>query len=312
MEIHVEIAAETLFHVGPIPVTNSMLTMFLVMGGLLLAGWLIARNLQEVPGRAQALVELIVGFILGIVEGTAGRSFARKLIPLVGSIFIFILFANYSGLLPGVGTIGVWREPEQKTTSEAPTDATHEEGANLYQVASVDPVSPPTTAVAAEEKHDKVLVPFLRAPNADINMTLAMALVTFVTVQIVGIRSHGLGGRIRHMANPPFLFPIELIGEFSRIISLSARLFGNVFAGEVLMAVMIAMANAVKIAIIPLAVPVVFLFLEVLFGSIQALVFALLTAIYVVLAAGGHEEEDHDAGHADAHAVPQVAGSHGD
>ena len=114
MEIHVEIAAETLFHVGPIPVTNSMLTMFLVMGGLLLAGWLIARNLQEVPGRAQALVEMIVGFILGIVEGTAGRSFARKLIPLVGSIFIFILFANYSGLLPGVGTIGVWREPSKK------------------------------------------------------------------------------------------------------------------------------------------------------------------------------------------------------
>ena len=71
---------------------------------------------------------------------------------------------------------------------------------------------------------------------------------------------------------------------------------------------MVAMANAVKIAIIPLAVPVVFLFLEVLFGSIQALVFALLTAIYIVLAAGGHEEEDHDAGHADAHAVPAGCG----
>lgn len=309
MEIHVEIAAETLFHIGPIPVTNSMLTMFIVMGGLLLVGWLIARNLQEVPGRAQALVEMIVGFILGIVEGTAGRSFARKLIPLVGSMFIFILFANYSGLLPGVGTIGVWREPEHETTAEAAD--THEEGAALYQVASVNAVSAPTTVVAAEEEHDKVLVPFLRAPNADINMTLAMALVTFATVQIVGIRSHGVGGRIRHMANPPFLFPIELIGEFSRIISLSARLFGNIFAGEVLMAVMIAMANAVKIAVIPLAVPVVFLFLEVLFGSIQALVFALLTAIYVTLAAAGHDE-DHDTAHAEALAVPQVAGSHGD
>ena len=70
-----------------------------------------------------------------------------------------------------------------------------------------------------------------------------MALVTFVTVQIYGIRAHGVGGRIKHMANPPFLFPIEVIGEFSRIISLSARLFGNVFAGEVLLAVMVAMAS---------------------------------------------------------------------
>jgi F-type H+-transporting ATPase subunit a len=108
MEIHVEIAAETLFHIGPVPVTNSMLTMFIVMGLLLLAGHLIARNIKLVPGRAQAIAELIIGFILGIVEGTAGHAASRRLIPLVGGIFIFILFANFSGLLPGVGTVGVW------------------------------------------------------------------------------------------------------------------------------------------------------------------------------------------------------------
>src|SRR5690349_20827639 len=289
MNIHVEIAAETLFHIGPIPVTNSMLTMFLVMAGILLVGWLIARDLKEVPGRGQGLIEIIVGFILGIVEGTAGRKAARGLMPLVGGMFIFILFANYSGLLPGVGTIGVWREPEHETASEAPADSTHEEGAVLYQVASVNPVSAPTSAVAAEEGHDKVLVPFFRAPNADINMTLAMALVTFVTVQIYGIRAHGVRGRIKHMASPAFLFPIEVIGEFSRIISLSARLFGNIFAGEVLMGVMVAMANAIKIALIPLGLPAIFLLLEVLFGSIQALVFALLTAIYITLATAGHD-----------------------
>jgi len=272
MEIHVEIAAETLFNIGPIPVTNSMLTMFAIMGLLLLTGWLIARNLKVVPGRGQGFVEIIVSFIMGIVEGTAGRRASRKLIPLVGGMFIFILFANYSGLLPGVGTVGVYREAE----------------------------------------HEKVLVPFMRAPNADINMTLAMALVTFVTVQIYGIRAHGFRGRIKHMADPVFLFPIEVIGEFARIISLSARLFGNVFAGEVLMGVMVAMANAVKIAIIPLGVPVIFLFLELLFGSIQALVFALLTAIYITLATAGHDDEDHAEQHGNAHAVPQVAGSHGD
>ena len=318
MEIHVEIAAETLFDVGPFPVTNSMLTMFIIMGMILLAGWLIARNLKEVPGRAQGFVEMIVSFILGIVEGTAGRRAARQLIPLVGGIFIFILFANYSGLLPGVGTVGIWREAEHESATEEPhdeenTDAEHEEGSSLYQVASIGgPVRTTESAMAEEEEHEKVLVPFLRAPNADLNMTLAMALVTFTTVQLYGIRAHGFRGRIKHMANPPFLFPIEVIGEFSRIISLSARLFGNVFAGEVLMGVMVAMANAVKIAIIPLGVPVVFLFLELLFGSIQALVFALLTAIYITLATAGHHDEEHAEEHEHAHGAPQTAGSHGD
>jgi len=111
------------------------------------------------------------------------------------------------------------------------------------------------------------------------------------------------------------MFPIEVIGEFSRIVSLSARLFGNIFAGEVLMGVMVAMANAIKIAVFPIFLPVIFLFLEVLFGSIQALVFALLTTIYISLAVAGHDEheDEHAAGHAPAQ-TPAVAtaGSHGD
>lgn len=320
MEIHVEIAAETLFSVGPVQVTNSMLTMFIVMGVILLAGTLIARRLQTVPGRAQGLVEMIVAFIMGVVEGTAGRNAARKLMPLVGGLFIFILFANYSGLFPGVGTIGFYREEEHSevvTPADGTTPATdeteHEEGLVNYEIAAIGSVGTSVTPLKVETNEEaghKVLVPFFRAPNADLNMTLAMALVTFTTVQIYGIRAHGVGGRIKHMANPPFLFPIEVIGEFSRIISLSARLFGNVFAGEVLMGVMVAMAAAAKIALIPLAVPIVFLFLEVLFGSIQALVFALLTAIYITLAMAGHD--DHAEDHEHAHGTPAVAGSHGD
>jgi F-type H+-transporting ATPase subunit a len=312
MEIHVEIAAETLFDIGPIPVTNSMLTMFIVMGLLLLAGRLIARNLKMVPGRTQAIAELIIGFILGIVEGTAGHAASRRLIPLVGGIFIFILFANFSGLLPGVGTVGVWRDEEHEATTEEPGA---EEGSALYEVASVGgPIgSAVNAATQDEEEHEKVLVPFLRAPNADINMTLAMALVTFTVVQIYGIRTHGFLGRIKHMADPPALFPLELIGELSRIVSLSARLFGNIFAGEVLMGVMVAMANAGKVAILPLGLPVIFLFLEVLFGSIQALVFALLTTIYITLAVGGHGDHEEHAEHDEAeHGAPALAGSHGD
>jgi F-type H+-transporting ATPase subunit a len=318
MEVHVKVAAETLFNIGPIPVTNSMLTMFIVMALIIFGFWWAARSLQQVPGRWQGLLEMIVGFIIGLLEGTAGRKAARQLIWLVGGIFIFILFANYSGLLPGVGTIGYWEE--ESTSHEQTTADSEHEGYVPVEIASASSDVTAMTAATAEEEEHKVLVPFLRAPNADINMTLAMALVTFTMVQYYGIRAHGFGGRIKHLMGPskaiaPLMFPIEVIGEFSRIISLSARLFGNVFAGEVLMGVMVAMANAIKIIVIPVVLPTIFLFLEVLFGSIQALVFALLTAIYITLAMSGHDEHEEEHGHVDAHApvaTPAVAGSHGD
>jgi len=255
IEIHVSLAAETLFHIGPIPVTNSMLTMFIVMALILIVFSSIARKAQLVPGRGQGVLESIAEFLLGLVEGTAGKRVGRRIFPLIGALFIFILFANYSGLFPGVGTIGTYHT----------------------------------------EEGEKVLKPFLRSPNADLNMTLALALITFTVVQIAGVRANGVVGRIKHMADPWWIFPLEVIQEFARIISLSFRLFGNVFAGEILLAVMYAIANAVKFAVIPILFPVVFLALELLFGTIQALVFALLTLIYISLAtAGGHEDEDHE------------------
>ncbi|MDQ4044534.1 MAG: F0F1 ATP synthase subunit A, partial [Chloroflexota bacterium] len=145
---------------------------------------------------------------------------------------------------------------------------------------------------AEEEAHGSA-IPVLRPPTADLNMTLAMSLLTFIVVQIAGVSMHGFVGRIKHLGDPPFIFPIEVISELSRIVSLAARLFGNVFAGEVLLAVMYSLANAIKIALIPVAFPVVFIGLEVLFGTIQALVFALLTLIYIALATAGHDEHGH-------------------
>jgi F-type H+-transporting ATPase subunit a len=233
--------------------------------------------------------------LLELVDGTAGRAAGRKIFPLIGGIFIFIAIANYLGVLPGVGTIGFYENEPVATAQHAATG---------NEVAAVGQAAAATAPAAAEEGH-QVLVPFLRAPNADLNMTVGMALVTFVTVQILGIRQHGVAGRIKHMANPAFLFPIEGISEFSRIISLSARLFGNVFAGEILLGVMYAMASAVRVAIIPLAVPVVFIGLELLFGTIQALVFALLTLIYIVLATEGGHDDEHAAAHAPAPVAPQ-------
>src|SRR5918997_4846454 len=284
MEIHISIAPETLFTVGPVQVTNSLFMTFVVMGLLLIVGAAIARGAKAVPGRWQSLFEVIAAFILDLVESTGGRSFGRRIFPLIGAIFMYILIANYTGILPGVGTIGIYHTEAAGTEAD---EADQGEGAAVESTAVEDHVVETETTDVAEEHADEphtALVPILRPPTADLNMTLAMALVTFSAVQILGIRAHGVGGRIKHMADPPFIFPIELVSEFGRIISLSARLFGNVLAGEVLLAGILAMANAVKIAIVPLFVPVVFIFLELLFGTIQALVFALLTAIYVTMA----------------------------
>lgn len=308
MEVHVSIAAETLFHVGPVPITNSFLTMLIVMAFIIIAGSLIARGAKTIPGsRAQGLAELIVEFLLSLVESTAGKTAGRRVFPLVAGIFIFILFANYSGLFPGVGTIGVYHN--ESVAGEGEVDEENNEVAALEVAEVVNPQlgssADPVIAAqegeseegAAEEEH-AVLVPLFRAPTADLNMTLAMALVTFTAVQVLGVGAHGVIGRIKHMADPWWIFPLELVQELARIVSLSFRLFGNVFAGEVLLAVMVGLANSIKIAIIPLLFPVVFLFLEVLFGTIQALVFALLTLIYITLAtAGSHEEEHHAASH---------------
>lgn len=245
MDIHVSIAAETLFSVGPLNITNSFLTMILVMALVLLGGmWIARRATLQSNGFGQFIFESVVDFMLGIVENTAGKRVGRRIWPLIGGLFIFIILSNYSGLLPGVGTIYV------------------------------------------EDTH----APILRSPSADLNMTIAMALMAIVIVQIAGIMAHGVGGRIKHMADPWWIFPLELIAEFSRIISLSFRLFGNVFAGEVLVAVMIGIAAATWFLVVTLAVPTVFLYLEVLFGFVQALVFALLTLIYLALAVAGADE----------------------
>ena len=285
MDLHVKIKAETLFNIGPIPVTNSMLVMFIVMALILIVFSALARKAQTVPGRSQGILEMVVEFLLNLVESTAGKRLGRRIFPLIAGLFIFIILANFSGLLPGVGSIYV--------TKDEPIEQA-EEGITLGEDQQVA-----DAAVNGEEATEKVDVPILRPPTADLNMTIAMSLVTFTAVQIAGVSAHGVRGRIKHMADPPFLFPIEVVSELSRIISLSARLFGNVFAGEVLLGVMYGIANAVKIAIIPLAFPVVFIGLEVLFGTIQALVFALLTLIYIYLAAAGHD--DHDEEHVEEH-----------
>lgn len=291
MELHISVKPETLWTLAlpgtsfELRITNSFLTMLLVMASLVIVGSLIARRARLVPGRAQSIFEMVVEFLLGLVEGTAGKRLGRRIFPLIGGLFIFIIVANYTGLLPGIGTIGIWQE-----------------GGHAFLAAS--------EGGSGEHGVSKSLVPLLRPPSADLNMTLAMAFISYVAFQIAGLSAHGVWGRIKHMANPPFLLPIEIISELSRIVSLSFRLFGNIFAGETLLTVMYGIANAIKISVIGLVIPVIFLYLEVLFGFIQALIFAILTLIYITLAsANGHGEEHEVSEHREA--TPEMATSRG-
>lgn len=260
------LAPEELFHIGPLNVTNSMVTTVLVVLLLAALAFFLSRGMKLIPGRRQNLLEAIVEALLGLVEGAAGRRVARIILPLIGTLFIYIITANWFALLPGIGTI-LFGEGDHK-------------------------------------------VPLLRAPNSDYNMTFAMALLVMVIVQIAGFTAHGFLGHLKEYRNP-----FNIIDEFARLLSLSVRLFANVFAGEVLVSVMLALSFLAFFAVIPVVVPTVFLGLEVFFGLIQAVVFALLSLIYITLAVGGHGEghdveRDASVVHADDHdqaeAVPFI------
>lgn len=283
LEVHASLRAEELFHVGPVAITNSALMMWLVMVVLVLFAYFAGRRPKLVPSGAQNVFEVILEFMLTMVENTAGH-YARRVFPLVMTLFIFILTANYMGLLPGVGTILI-RNPAVAAEAAAPKST---------------PAQASTTAQpakASKEKAEPQMVPLLRSVNADVNTTLGMALIAFIFIHYSGIAIHGVWGYIRDdLANPPLMFPVKLVIECFVPVSLSMRLFGNIFGGEMLLTVM---------AFPVLAVP--FMFMELLFGFIQAIIFSLLTLIFTSLAS--HLPEGHEAGeHTELPAHP-TAGS---
>jgi F-type H+-transporting ATPase subunit a len=238
--IEISMAAEPLFQLGPIIVTNSMLVTALVVVLLTILSVVVTRRMSIVPNsRLQNLLEMIVEFLLDLSEKTAGRGVGRRVFPLIATFFIFILTANWIALSPGFG------------------------GSITYL-----------------NFHHQV-VPLLRAPNADLNMTTAMALIAIVVVQIVGVKMNGGRGYLKELTTPILLAPLHFIAEISHVISLAARLFGNVMGGEVLLIVIF--------ALIPPVVPTIFMGLEAFFGFIQALIFSVLTIVYISLAAGHGE-----------------------
>lgn len=245
----VEIAPATLFYVGGFPVSNSLITAWITIIIWALFFGLATRSMQLVPKGAQNFAEFIVESLAGLAENVAGREKGREFFALFSTIFLFVVVNNWLELLPGFtnGTIWVRRGAEE--------------------------------------------FPLFRSPSADLNFTLALAIIAIVMVQYWSIKHTGLGGwasKFINFSGGPIGFIVgllELVSEVSRIISFSFRLFGNLFAGEVLLSVIP--------FLIPWVVVLPFMFLELFVGVIQALIFALLTLAFVVMATishGGHEE----------------------
>ncbi|RFC50554.1 MAG: F-type H+-transporting ATPase subunit a [Verrucomicrobia bacterium] len=262
-------AAEALFNVGPLPVTNSMVTSWIVAAVLIIAIRLAIKKPQLVPSRAQAMVENLVEGILDLTSPIVGKKVAKHTFPLLVALFTFILIQNWSGLFPGVGTIfmvdhasGEWME-------------------------------------------------FIRPGNADMNGTIALAVVSFIGWLYFILRYAGpklvlkdiFGNKADKREVPAIIYYplfglffavglIEIVSILFRPISLSFRLFGNVFGGENLLHSMS--------AITPWVLPVPFYFLELLIGFVQALVFTLLVSVYIGLICNHGDDHEADHGHGEA------------
>jgi F-type H+-transporting ATPase subunit a len=248
-----------LFHIGKFTVTNSMLVTWVVAVGMIGFAQAATKNIKPVPDGKQNFWEWLVESLYNFLESIIGRELVKKTFWFFATIFIFILFVNWFGLLPGVGTIG-WGHHD------------------------------PTSGVFHVDR------PLLRGGNADLNMTTAMAAIFFVLWFVWAIQANGVGGFLMHLFGPKgetsgivrvlmvvifFLVGwLEVISILFRPISLSFRLFGNIYAGESILEAMSTMVPALSWLI-----PIPFYFLEVLVGIVQALVFMLLTAIFTLLIA---------------------------
>lgn len=243
-DIHIKLAAERIGELWGVPITNTLVTAWLVMAVLAVLAVLIGRRVAMVPGKTQTFVEALFGGVLGYMEETLeSRSLARKFFPLIMTIFLFILFGNLMGLLPIVGSIGVF----------AP-------GAHGGEHA---------------------FTALFRPINTDLNVTLALAVIAFFAIEITGIAVLGFlkyaGKFVNFKSVIGFLVGIiELISEIARLISFSFRLFGNIFAGKVLI--------LVALFFVPYFLPVPLLLFEVMVGVIQAAIFALLTLFFIKMA----------------------------
>lgn len=267
-------AAQKLFEIGPLPVTNSMVTSWVISLILIIAiRFAVGKKPKLVPSRGQAMIEGVVSGILGLIEPIVGKRVVMAAFPILASFFVFILIQNWSGLLPGVGSLYV-------------------------------------NHGSAEEAH---WVPLIRPGNADMNGTLALTIVHFAAWAFLVMRFAGprlvlkdwFGNKADRKEVPAaiyyfltliFLFVgmIEVVSVLFRGVSLPFRLFGNVYGGENLLT---SMTN-----LVPWIVPIPFYLLELLVGFVQALVFTLLVSVYIGLLCAHDESHDHESGSGPEHA----------
>lgn len=237
---HITLAAEKIGSVFGLPITNSLVATWIVMAVLIVFSLAATRKLTLVPGGIQSVAELVVGGLYDFFSTVLGPRI-KQFFPLVASFFIFIIIANWFGLLPGVGTVGFF-------------------------------------------EHGK-FVPILRGATADLNTTLALAIISIVAIQYFGFKTVGFhySNRFFNFKDPIsfFLGILEIVSELSKVISFAFRLFGNIFAGEVLLTVMA--------FLMPFIAPLPFMALELFVGFIQALVFSMLTAAFLNVAVSHSE-----------------------
>lgn len=321
--LHISLSAEPIFTFGGVTFTNSMLTSVIVSGLLILFAILVNRSLMDTkkPTGLQNFAEWIIESLFNLVHSITGDLKKTSLFfPVIATFFLFILFNNWFGLLPGVGTIvkipaaeshATVVEQEHETVAvESPRKTTdmqdsHEEPAALDEHATtavekttehtettvtehtLETTEVTTEHEAAEPAH-KPATPILRPATADLNTTIALGLISVVLVQVFGFNflKFSYFTKYFNFSSPIMFFVgiLELISEVGKILSFGFRLFGNVFAGEVLLAVIMWLAGVV--------VPMPFYGLEIFVGFIQALVFAMLSLVFFNMATLGHGEHD--------------------
>lgn len=309
--LHISLAAEPVFTFGGLTFTNSMFTSVIVSGLLIVFAILVNRSLSNTskPAGLQNFAEWIIEALYNLVHSITGDLKKTSLFfPFIATFFLFILFNNWFGLLPGVGTIlktaeePAHQEEVVQVTKDAPsvtdlheedvTGATHEETVDTEHgesmVAVTEDQHAPEAGSATEEAHKPAAVPLLRAGTADLNMTIALGIITMFLVQFFGVNflHASYFTKFFNFSSPIMFFVgiLELISEVGKILSFGFRLFGNVFAGEVLLVVIMSLAGVV--------VPMPFYALEIFVGFIQALVFAMLSLVFFNMATLGHGEHD--------------------
>ena len=253
--VNISLASEVVGHLGPIAIRNTMITAWLVVGVMILFACAVRMTRYRlIPGRFQMGIEIIITGLYDLFASVFhDERLSRQFFPLIATIFLFIFLGNWMGILPGVGTI---------------------------------------TILGMHNGHE-MAIPLFRSMNADVNMTLVIALIAMFSVQFYGIYELGVFSYSSKFIVAPWKDPIhtfvgllELVGELSKVISFTFRLFGNIFAGEVLLIVISYLA--------PYLAPVPFLGMELFVGLVQGLVFALLTTVFLKIAVTEHEAHADD------------------